>query len=285
MQGLHTGRTSSPQSVLYSSFAPGVLESAHVVVAWCHCRQTWFQTEPENPEEDEQFSCLAKVWPKKTTTIKTLKTRTFKQIQHWFKLHTGLQATWILCLSALGLWFINEIIWKEDFGLQRNGPHETLMMLSLVPEWPDTRNATHVAYFLDFGFWTWLLLCTDSSLSSTLWHSPKFLNGLCLTIPSKLWSSFIVHLFLPHFSVPVSFPHILIQHFTLQTVRPFSIDLSIDSVSYLLQIPSLSTSDTVICTTVALFSPKLGSNFFFTSMNTNTENLLWLYQTHQSGFF
>lgn len=101
-------------------------------------------------------------------------------MQHWFKLHTGLQATWILCLSAVRLWFIHEIIWKEDFGLQRNGPHETLMMLSLVREWLDTRNATHVAYFRDSEHGcSW---CIDSSLSSTLWHSPKFLNGLCLTI-------------------------------------------------------------------------------------------------------
>ena len=122
---------------------------------------------------------------------------------HWlWKLHTGLQATWILCLSTLppdsgtliSTWHAKiTFISKEDFGPLRNSPvlflrspGKTLLTLSLVQEWLDMRNATFVVH--------------------SLWSSLKFLNGFCLTILSRLrLSLFLVHLFLPHFFFPLNF--------------------------------------------------------------------------------
>ncbi len=73
-------------------------------------------------------------------------------VDHWlWKLHTGLQATWILCLSYLSpdsgtlisKWNAKfTFIWKEDFGPLSNSPvlflhspGKTLLMLSLVQKW------------------------------------------------------------------------------------------------------------------------------------------------------
>ncbi len=71
---------------------------------------------------------------------------------HWlWKLHTGLQATWILCLSTLSpdygtlisKWNAKfTLIWKEDFGPLRNShvlflfsPGKTLLTMFLFQKW------------------------------------------------------------------------------------------------------------------------------------------------------
>ena len=56
--------------------------------------------------------------------------------------------------------------------------------------------------------------------------SPKFLNRLCLTIFSRLRSSLLlVHLFLPHFSLPVNFPWTCFDTALCEQPCPFSDDL------------------------------------------------------------
>ncbi len=93
---------------------------------------------------------------------------------HWlWKLHTGLQATWILCLSTLppdSRTLISKLnakftfIWKEDFGPLSNSPvlflhspGKTLLMSSLVQKWLGSP-------FPERGD-SW---CTDSSFSPLL---------------------------------------------------------------------------------------------------------------------
>ncbi|MED6278845.1 hypothetical protein CHARACLAT_028218 [Characodon lateralis] len=92
---------------------------------------------------------------------KTQWTKTPQIITDW-KLHTGLQATWILCLSpssyTLGPRFPNEMMnllsfEKECFGKLINSavpfllsPGKRLLMLPLVQEWLDRRNVTLVAH-------------------------------------------------------------------------------------------------------------------------------------------
>lgn len=52
------------------------------------------------------------------------------------------------------------------------------------------------------------LVALDSSLTLLI-VSFKFLNWLCLTVFIRLWSSLLlVHLFVPHFSLPVNVPRI-----------------------------------------------------------------------------
>ncbi len=105
---------------------------------------------------------------------------------HWlWKLYTGPQATWILCLSSLPpdsgtliskgnakCTFIRE----HNFGPLSSSPvlfvfspGETLLTLSVVQEWLDTRNATAETHVLHTsvrsGSWS-----TDSS------YSPLFVN-------------------------------------------------------------------------------------------------------------
>ncbi len=96
---------------------------------------------------------------------------------HWlWKLHTGLQAAWILCLSSLPpdsgtliyKWKAKcTFIWKEDFGALSNSPvlylrspGKMLLMMFLFQKWL-------VALFLKMSERgdSW---CTDSSFSSLL---------------------------------------------------------------------------------------------------------------------
>ncbi len=96
---------------------------------------------------------------------------------HWlWKLHTGLQATWILCLSSLPpdsgtfIYKLNAkftFIWKEDFGPLSNSavlflfsPGKMLLTMFLFQKWL-------VALFLKMSERgdSW---CTDSSFSSLL---------------------------------------------------------------------------------------------------------------------
>ena len=79
---------------------------------------------------------------------------------------------------------------------------------------------------------SWTRLCvvalealTPAAVHS-LWISPKFLNGLCFTILSRLrLSLLLVHLFLPHFFLPFNFPNVLLGYSTLWTANFFSNDL------------------------------------------------------------
>ncbi len=91
---------------------------------------------------------------------------------HWlWKLHTGLQATWILCLSTrppdsgtlISKWNAKfTFIWKEDFDhwvLFLHSPGKTLLMLSLVQKWLDSPFPEDV--------WAWWLLMHWLQLQST----------------------------------------------------------------------------------------------------------------------
>ncbi len=142
---------------------------------------------------------------------------------HWlWKLHTGLQATWNLCLSTLPpdsgtlIFKLNAkftFIWKVDFGPLSNSPvlflhspGKMLLTLSLVQKWLGSPFSENV--------WAWWLL-TPASVHS-LWSSPKCLNQLCLTVFSSLRSSLLlVHLFLPKFFLPVNFAFNMLWYSTL----------------------------------------------------------------------
>ncbi len=91
------------------------------------------------------------------------------------------------------------LIWKEDFGPLGNSP--VLLLLS-----PGKMSLmTTVAKFLDTSVCGALDALTPASVHS-LWSSPKFLNRFCLTILIRLrFSRLVVHLFLPHFFLPLNF--------------------------------------------------------------------------------
>ncbi len=134
---------------------------------------------------------------------------------HWtpnhhrlWKLNTGLQATWAMSFSTLppdsrtlvSKWNTKlALIWKEDFGQLGNSP----VLLLLSPG--KTPLTTTVAKFLDTSVCGALYALTPASVHS-LGSSPKFLNRFCLTILIKGWFSWlVVHLFLPHFFLPLNF--------------------------------------------------------------------------------
>ncbi len=107
-------------------------------------------------------------------------------------------------LQTLGPWFPKwntklALIWKEDFGPLGNSP--VLLLLS-----PDkTPLTTTVAKFLDTSVCSALDALTQASVHS-LWSSHKFLNRFYLTILIRLrFSRLVVHLFLPHFFLPLNF--------------------------------------------------------------------------------
>ncbi len=125
-----------------------------------------------------------------------------------WKLNTGLQATWAMSFSTLppdsrtlvSKWNTKlALIWKEDFGPLGNSP--VLLLLSSGK----TPLTTTVAKFLDTSVCGALDALTPASVHS-LWSSPKFLNRFCLTILIRLrFSRLVVHLFLPHFFLPLNF--------------------------------------------------------------------------------
>ncbi len=118
---------------------------------------------------------------------------------HWlWKLYTGPQATWILCLSSLPpdsgtliskgnakFTFIRE----HNFGLFSSSPvlfvfspGETLLTLSVVQEWLDTRNATAETHVLHTsvrsGSWS-----TDSSCSPLFVNLPHIFEWVLFNNP------------------------------------------------------------------------------------------------------
>ncbi len=106
---------------------------------------------------------------------------------HWlWKLHTGLQATWILCLSTLPLdsgtlkWKFT-FIWKEDFGPLSNSPvlflhspGKLLLTLSLVQKWLGSPFPEDV--------WAWWLLMHSSFNSLLVKLSQVFESALLNSI-------------------------------------------------------------------------------------------------------
>ncbi len=140
------------------------------------------------------------------------------------KLHTGLQATWILCLSTLppdsgtliSKWNAKfTFIWKEDFGPLSNSP----VLFSTAQVRCFWRclwfRSGLVALFLKTSEVVTLDALTPASVHS-LWSSPKCLNQLCLTVFSSLRSSLLlVQLFLPKFFLPVNFAFNMLWYSTL----------------------------------------------------------------------
>ncbi len=138
---------------------------------------------------------------------------------HWlWKLYTGPQATWFLCLSSLPsdsgtliskgnakFTFIRE----HNFGPLSSSPvlfvfspGETLLTLSVVQEWLDTRNATAETHVLHTsvrsGSWS-----TDSSCSSLFVNLPPHFWMVFFTILSRVQLSLLlVHFFYHIFSFP-----------------------------------------------------------------------------------
>ncbi len=125
-----------------------------------------------------------------------------------WKLNTGFQVTWTMSFSTLppdsrtlvSKWNKKLVlVLKEDFGPLGNSP----VLLLLSPG--KTPLTTTVAKFLDTSVCGALDALTPASVHS-LWSSPKFLNWFCLTILIRLrFSRLVVHLFLPHFFLPLNF--------------------------------------------------------------------------------
>ncbi len=85
-------------------------------------------------------------------------------------------------------------------------PDKTHLMLSVVQEWLNKRKTTTVAKFLDTSVCVVALDALTPASVHSLWSSPKFLNHFCLTILIRLrFSQLVVHLFLPHFFLPLNF--------------------------------------------------------------------------------
>ncbi len=129
------------------------------------------------------------------------------------KLYTGPQATWILCLSSLPpdsgtliskgnakFTFIRE----HDFGPLSSSPvlfvfslGETLLTLSVVQEWLDTRNATAETHVLHTsvrsGSWSTDSICSPLFVNLphifewVLFHNP--LQGAVIPIACTLFST------------------------------------------------------------------------------------------------
>ncbi len=138
---------------------------------------------------------------------------------HWlWKLYTGPQATWILCLSSLPpdsgtliskgnakFTFIRE----HNFGPLSSSPvlfvfssGETLLTLSVVQEWLDTRNATAETHVLHTsvrsGSWS-----TDSSCSPLFVNLPHIFEWVLFHNPLQgAVILLLVHFFLPHLFLP-----------------------------------------------------------------------------------
>ncbi len=135
---------------------------------------------------------------------------------HWtpnhhrlWKLNTGLQATWAMSFSTLppdsrtlvSKWNTKlALIWKEDFGQLGNSP----VLLLLSPG--KTPLTTTVAKFLHTSVCGGSL-CLDTSLSPFLGKFTQILESILLDNPHKRlrFSWLVVHLFLPHFFLPLNF--------------------------------------------------------------------------------
>ncbi len=126
-----------------------------------------------------------------------------------WKLNTGLQATWAMRFSTLPPEFrilVSKwnkklsLIWKEHFGPLGNSPVLLLLSPGKMPL------MTTVAKFLDTsmcgGSW-----CLDHSLSPFLVKFTQILEMILLDNPHKaaVISRLVVHLFLPHFFLPLKF--------------------------------------------------------------------------------
>ncbi len=149
------------------------------------------------------------------------------------KLHTGLQAAWILCLSSLppdsdldSKWKAKfTFIWNEYFGPLNNSPvifllssGKMLLTMFLFQKWLGSPFPEDV--------WAWWLLMHWLQLQfHSLWSSPKCLNRLCLTVFSSLRSSLLLcTFFLPNFFLPVNFAFNMLWYSTPSTATPFSND-------------------------------------------------------------
>ncbi len=190
-----------------------------VLVALALCAQ-WNLDLHKVGQQQEAWSALKLpgirlCWPcTSENTVDQHQQMTWHPNHHWlWKLYTGPQATWILCLSSLPpdsgtliskgnakLTFIRE----HNFGPLSSSPvlfvfspGKTLLMLSVVQEWLDTRNATAETHVLHTsvrsGSWS-----TDSSCSPlfvniphifewVLFHNP--LQGAVIPIACTLFST------------------------------------------------------------------------------------------------
>ncbi len=141
---------------------------------------------------------------------------------HWlWKLHTGLQATWILCLSTLppdsgtliSKWNAKfTFIWKEDFG-----PLSYFFSTAQVRRFWCCLwfRSGLVALFLKTSERgdSW---CTDSSFSPLLVKLSQVFESALLDCILKLAVILLlVHLFLPKFFLPVNFAFNMLWYSTL----------------------------------------------------------------------
>ncbi len=153
-------------------------------------------------------------------------------ITDW-KLHTGLQATWILCLSSLppdsGTLISNEM---QNLLSSEKRTLEDWAAVQLFFSLAQVRCFWHcfcfsrglVALFLKMSERgdSW---CTDSSFSSLLVKLSQVFESVYLTVFSSLWSSLLlVYIFLPNSFLPVNFAFNMLWYSTPWTATPFSND-------------------------------------------------------------
>ncbi len=151
-----------------------------------------------------------------------------------WKLHTGLQATWILCLSSLppdsgtliSKWNAKfTLIWKEDFGALSNSPvifllspGKMFLTMFLVQKWFGSSFPEDV--------WAWWLLMHWLQLQVTPCEAlPSVWIGFAWLYSQACGPSLLLlHIFLPNFFLPVNFACNMLWYSTPWTAPPFSND-------------------------------------------------------------
>ena len=122
------------------------------------------------------------------------------------------------------------LIRKEDFGPLSNRPGVFFFSPGFSPRfWRClllrnglTRGIRHLKSMSRTRLCVVALDAMTQASVHSLWKSPTLLNGLFLTILSRLGSSLLlVHLFLPHFSLPHNFLFMYFWYSTLGTPNFF----------------------------------------------------------------
>ncbi len=171
-------------------------------------------------------------WLQKTQWTKTSRWHGSPN-HHWlWKLHTGLQATWILCLSILHPDYRTLVsklnatftfIWKEDFGPLSKSPvlfllsPGKMLLMFMFQKWLGSPFSEDVWVLWLLMHWLQLQFTPCEALPS-VWIG-------FLTVFSSLRSSLLLaHIFLPNFFHPVNFALNMLWYSTPWTATPFSND-------------------------------------------------------------
>ncbi len=114
----------------------------------------------------------------------------------------------------------------------------------------------------------------------SLWSSPKFLNRFCLTILIRLrFSRLVVHLFLPHFFLPLNF--LLTCLDTALCEQPASLAMNVCGLPSLWRV-SIATFTWTLFASIRMNSFWLSNpNIVFTWTPNKVIGLMWAFIRHE----